>query len=88
MPRIRSPERTAVILVTAFVAAVVASLLLAPMIEVQGCAASTDSRDPSCQDYPPQTLWGYEANVWIWIAALLAISVIAFWLIRRAKPRP
>lgn len=81
----RSPERTAAILIGAFLACLVASLLLAPMIFAQGCPSSTESTD-SCRDYPPMTLLGYEANVWLWGAVMAAIVLVTVWLVRRAEP--
>lgn len=83
----RSQERTAAILIAAFLACLVASLLLAPMIFVQGCPGSTGSTE-SCRDYPPMTLLGHQANVWLWGAAIAAIVLITVWLVRRADPNP
>jgi hypothetical protein len=81
----RSAQRTVAILIGAFLAAIVASLLLGPMIFVEGCPASAGTVG-SCRQYPPRTLLGHEANVWLWGSALAAIGSVSVWLIWRATP--
>lgn len=85
MRRIRNRERTAAIVTAACLAGLVASLLLAPMVYAEGCPGSAEM-DFSCQQYPPQTLLGDEANLWLWFAAPLMILLGAVLLIRRATP--
>ena len=82
----RSAERTAAILISAFLVAVIASVALAPMIFAEGCPGSA-APDDSCRQSPPRTLLGYEANqVWLWAATMVATALVTVWLIRRAAP--
>jgi hypothetical protein len=78
----RSAERTAAILIGAFLAALISSLLLAPLIFVEGCPGSAGQ--DSCRQYPPRTLLGHEANIWLWGVTVVAIGLVTVWLIRRA----
>ncbi|WES63944.1 hypothetical protein P0L94_15930 [Microbacter sp. GSS18] len=77
-------HRTAVILIGALLTAFLASLLLAPLVSVRGCAASEDSLDPLCKDFSPQSVFGFDTNIWVWAASLIAIAVAAGWLIWRS----
>lgn len=74
-------------LLSALMAAVVASLLLAPMSQASGCASSAVSADPSCQTFPARTLIGFEANPWLWAAVLLVIAVVTVWVLRHGKSK-
>ncbi|MHC2998800.1 hypothetical protein [Microbacterium sp. HJ5] len=83
----RSGEHIVLIFVGAFVAFVVASLLLAPTTTPGMCVDSPDPDASYCTEFPMQTLLGFEANAWVWIGALVVIVIRAAALIARGRRR-
>ncbi|GAA4349159.1 hypothetical protein GCM10023087_14550 [Microbacterium rhizosphaerae] len=55
-------------------AAGVASLFLAPLIQVGWCADAPGSGQSLCSSYQ-QSLLGVPTNIWIWLATITLIAV-------------
>ena len=71
----RNGQRTAAVIVPAVVLALVASLLLAPMVFPGMCTDSAEPSESYCTDLPAQTLLGFPAHVGLWVTVLAAIAV-------------
>ncbi|MFB8145369.1 hypothetical protein ACFC1W_01345 [Microbacterium sp. NPDC056003] len=89
----RRRERVAIVLVGAFVATIVASLLLAPVMVSRTCFSVDVPGDGQyCGDTATDTMLGYEGNLRLWIGSLVLIVVAAGILItaprRRRSPTP
>ena len=80
-------ERTAVVLVGAVIAALLATLLLAPMISGGYCNDSSEPGASVCGSFGPQTLAGWPITVWPWVVALVVIAAVAITLVIRAVRR-
>lgn len=80
-------ERPAAIIVGAVIAAIIATLLLAPMITGGYCNDSSDPAKSVCGTIGPQTLAGWPISVWPWAAALVVIATVAIALVLRAARR-
>ena len=88
-PRNRTP--TPLVLSGALLAAILASLLLAPVMVSHTCFSVDVPGDGRyCGDTATDTLLGYEGNLWLWMGSLVLIAVGAGILIfnfRRERTR-
>ncbi|WP_127474442.1 hypothetical protein [Microbacterium sulfonylureivorans] len=70
----RKAGRAALVVGCAAVLALIASLILAPMVFPGMCVDSTEPDQTYCTDLPAQTLVGLQAHLGLWIAVLVAIG--------------
>ena len=75
----RSRLRTAAWLIGA---ALLAAVLFAPVLQGGYCAVATASGQSYC-DVFTRSVVGIDTDVWLWLAATLALGAAAWWLARR-----
>lgn len=84
----RRREHVAIVLLSALVAMIVASLLLAPAMVSRSCFSVDVPGDGRyCGDTATDTLLGSESNLWLWIGSLVLIVVAAGILITAPRRR-